>query len=156
MPLTFAPRPRPRSGSAHSGGHGGGSCGSQRRCAVSIEALLRLPSTKSGGGRRAADSTTEWGRDDAQAARLAVASQVQPVFPDSLGGWCDPSYVRRAWRQVRDEVRMDGLVSPMIRKTVTSFLDDADVSTRKINDQLGHAKVRMTQDRYLGRKLTDR
>ena len=27
-------------------------------------------------------------------------------------------------------------------------------STRKISDQLGHARVSMTQDRYLGRKLT--
>jgi integrase len=30
------------------------------------------------------------------------------------------------------------------------------VSTRKISDQLGHAKISMTQDRYLGRRLTDR
>ena len=51
---------------------------------------------------------------------------------------------------------MDGLVSHMLRKTVASFLDDADVSTRKISDQLGHAKASITKDRYLGRKLTDR
>jgi integrase len=30
------------------------------------------------------------------------------------------------------------------------------VSTRKISDQLGHSKISMTQDRYLGRRLTDR
>lgn len=51
---------------------------------------------------------------------------------------------------------MDGLVSHTLRKTVASFLDDGEVSTRKISDQLGHSKVSMTQDRYLGRKLTDR
>jgi len=39
---------------------------------------------------------------------------------------------------------------------VESFLDDANVSTHKISDQLGHAKVSMTQDRYLGRRITDR
>ncbi len=39
---------------------------------------------------------------------------------------------------------------------MASFLDDAAVSTRKISDQLGHSEVSMTQDRYLGRKLTDR
>ena len=44
----------------------------------------------------------------------------------------------------------------VLRKAVASFLDDANVSTRKISDQLGHAKVSMTQDRYLGRRLTDR
>ena len=47
-------------------------------------------------------------------------------------------------------------MSHTLRKTVASFLDDADVSTRRISDQLGHAKVSMTQDRYLGRRLTDR
>ena len=30
------------------------------------------------------------------------------------------------------------------------------MSTRRISDQLGHAKVSMTQDCYLGRRLTDR
>jgi hypothetical protein len=35
-------------------------------------------------------------------------------------------------------------------------LDDAQVSTRKISDQLGHSNVSMTQDKYLGRRLTDR
>lgn len=49
---------------------------------------------------------------------------------------------------------MEGLVSHMLRKTVASFLDDADVSTRKISDQLKHSKISMTQDRYLGRKRT--
>ena len=29
-------------------------------------------------------------------------------------------------------------------------------ATRQISDQLGHSTVSMTQDRYLGRKLTDR
>jgi len=43
-----------------------------------------------------------------------------------------------------------------LRKTVASFLDDAAVPARKISDQLGHARVSMTQDHYLGRKLTDR
>ena len=47
-------------------------------------------------------------------------------------------------------------VSHTLRKTVASFLDDADVSTRRISDQLGHSKISMTQDWYLGRKLTDR
>jgi integrase len=35
-------------------------------------------------------------------------------------------------------------------------LDDAEVSARKIAAQLGHSKVGTTQDRYLGRRLTDR
>ena len=88
--------------------------------------------------------------------RLVIAAEVQPVFPDTLGGWRDPSDVRRVWREVGDQVAMDGLVSHTLRKTVASFLADSDVSARKISDQLGHARVSTTQDRYLGRKLTDR
>lgn len=88
--------------------------------------------------------------------RLAIAPGVRPVFTDSLGGWRDPSNVRRIWRKVRDAAGIDGLVSHTLRKTVASFLDDAAVPTRKISDQLGHSRVSMTQDRYLGRKLTDR
>ena len=41
-------------------------------------------------------------------------------------------------------------------RRVASVLDDARVPTRKISDQLGHAKVSMTQDHYIGRRLTDR
>ncbi len=88
--------------------------------------------------------------------RRAIGSGVEAVFPDSLGGWRDPTNVRRVWRELRDELAMDGLVTHMLRKTVASFLDDADVSTRRIGDQLGHSEVCMTQDRYLGRRLTDR
>jgi integrase len=88
--------------------------------------------------------------------RLAISPGVEPVFPDSLGGWRDPSNVRRVWREVRSGLALDGLVTYHLRKTVASFLDDAEVPTRKIADQLGHSKVSMTQDRYLGRRLTDR
>jgi integrase len=88
--------------------------------------------------------------------RAAIGAGVEPVFPDSLGGWRDPANVRRVWRELRDELEMTGLVSHHTRKTVATFLDDAQVSTRKISDQLGHSNVSMTQDKYLGRRLTDR
>jgi integrase len=96
------------------------------------------------------------GGRDVEAPRLAIGPSVEAVFPDSLGNWRDPSNVRRVWREVRDELELEGFVSHTLRKTVASFLDDAGVSTRKISDQPGHAKVSMTQDRYLGRRLTDR
>jgi len=35
-------------------------------------------------------------------------------------------------------------------------LADANVSTRKISDQVSHSKISMIQNRYLGRKLTER
>jgi integrase len=37
-------------------------------------------------------------------------------------------------------------------KTAATEMDRAGLSARQIADQLGHAKVSMTQDRYLGRR----
>jgi integrase len=118
--------------------------------------LLRLPSTKSGQKGERLVPLPSWAMIMLKRRRLAIGPGVEAVFPDSLGGWRDPSNVRKVWRQVRNGLEMDGLVSHMLRKTVASFLDDSNVSTRKISDQLGHSNIRMTQDRYLGRKLTDR
>jgi integrase len=118
--------------------------------------LLRLPSTKTGESGERLVPLPSWAITMLKRRRLATASTVQPVFPDSLGGWRDPSNVRQVWRQVRDDAGIDGLVSHTLRKTVATFLDDAAVPTRKISDQLGHSRISMTQDHYLGRKLTDR
>lgn len=118
--------------------------------------LLRLPSTKSGEKGERLIPLPAWAVDMLRRRRAAIGDDTEPVFPDSLGGWRDPSNVRRAWREARDKAEMDGLVSHTLRKTVASFLDDAHLPVRKISDQLGHARVSMTQDRYLGRRLTDR
>ncbi len=118
--------------------------------------LLRLPSTESGKRGDRIVPLPEWAVDMLRERRAVIGPGAEPVFPDSLGGWRDPNNVRRAWREVRDQLAMDGLVTHTLRKTVASFLDDANVTTRRISDQLGHAQVSMTQDRYLGRRLTDR
>ena len=118
--------------------------------------LLRLSSTKSGRSGERLVPLPSWAMTMLKRRRLAIGPGVEAVFTDTLGGWRDPSNVRRVWREVRDELEMEGLVSHTMRKTVATFLDDADVSTRRISDQLGHSKVSMTQDRYLGRRLTDR
>lgn len=118
--------------------------------------LLRLPSTKSSRKGERLVPVPSWGLTMLKRRRLAIGPGVKAVFPDSLGGWRDPANVRRVWRQVRDDAELDGLVSHTLRKTVASFLDDANVTVREISDQLGHSKISMTQDRYLGRRLTDR
>ena len=118
--------------------------------------LLRLPSTKSGEDGERLIPVPSWAISMLRRRRALIGASVEPVFPDAIGGWRDPSNVRRVWREVRDEAEMTGLVSHTLRKTVASFLDDANVSARKISDQLGHARVSMTQDKYLGRKITDR
>ena len=118
--------------------------------------LLRLPSTKTGRRGERLIPLPSWAMTMLKRRRLAIGPDVEAVFPDSLGGWRHPSNVRRIWRQVRETLELDGLVTHTLRKIVATFLDDADVSTRRISDQLGHAKVSMTQERYLGRRLTDR
>jgi integrase len=118
--------------------------------------LLRLPSTKTGESGERLIPLPSWAMTMLERRRLAIASGVQPVFPEFLGSWHDPSNVRRVWRQVRDDAGIKGLVSHTLPKTVTSFLDDAAVPTRKISDQLRHSRVSTTQDHYLRRKLTDR
>jgi integrase len=117
--------------------------------------LLRLPSTKSGEKGERMVPLPAWGVAMLRRRRAVIGRHIEPVFPDSLGGWRDPSNVRRVWREVRDELSMEDVVSHMLRKTVASYLDNK-VTTRKISDQLGHARVSMTQDHYLGRRLTDR
>jgi integrase len=107
--------------------------------------LLRLPSTKSGESGERLIPLPSWAMIMLKRRRLAIAPEVQPLFPDSLGGWRDPSNVRRVWRRVRDDAGSEGLVSHTLRKTVASVLDDAAVPTRKISDQLGHSKVSMTR-----------
>jgi len=120
------------------------------------QGLLRLPSTKTGRqGERLVPLPT-WAVDMLKVRRSTLPRGIEPVFPDALGSWRDPNNVRRVWRDMRQELPVEGLVSHTLRKTVASFLDDAQVSTRKISDQLGHAQMSMTQDRYLGRRLTDR
>lgn len=40
------------------------------------------------------------------------------------------------------------------RKTVATFLDNGGLSARVVADQLGHARISMTQDVYMGRHVT--
>jgi integrase len=42
----------------------------------------------------------------------------------------------------------------VFRKACATILDENELSAREIADQLGHVKVSMTQDNYLGRRLT--
>jgi integrase len=72
-----------------------------------------------------------------------------PVFPDALGGWRDPANIRRNLRDARGE--FDWITSHAFRKTAASRLADAGVPTRQIADQLGHSRVSITQDSYMGR-----
>lgn len=79
-----------------------------------------------------------------------------PVFPDSLGGFRDPSNTRRDLRQARGSDGFAWVTSHVFRKTAATVLDEAGLSARLVADQLGHARPSMTQDVYLGRRAVSR
>jgi len=89
----------------------------------------------------------------ARASDLVLALGSVPVFPDTRGGWRDPSNTQRSFRFARGE--FDWVSSHTFRKTAATFLDASGLPARLIADQLGHAQVSLTQDVYLARKVVD-
>jgi integrase len=86
----------------------------------------------------------------ARRARLGVTGG--PVFPDSLGGYRDRNNVGAAFRRVRTGTGFEWVTPHTFRKTVATLLDSKGASARMIADQLGHSRVSMTQDVYMGRR----
>lgn len=87
--------------------------------------------------------------------RRAESNGDGPVFPDSLGGFRDRNNVERDFRAVRKGTAFEWVVPHTYRKTVATVLDGDGLSARFIADQLGHSRVSMTQDFYLGRRPVD-
>ncbi len=87
--------------------------------------------------------------------RRAVVVTEGPVFPDALGGYRDTQNVERAFRAVRDGTEFAWVVPHTYRKTVATLMDRGGLSARTIADQLGHSRISMTQDVYLGRREVD-
>src|SRR5215218_5069136 len=64
----------------------------------------------------------------------------EPVFPDSDGGWRDPSNTSRALRQARGSAGFSWVTTHVFRKTAATILDEAGFSARVVADQLGHSR----------------
>ncbi|OCB41037.1 integrase [Mycobacterium malmoense] len=73
------------------------------------------------------------------------------IFPSSAGTCRDPDNFDKQWRKVRNALGVPDVTSHSFRKSVATMIDDAGLSARIGADQLGHAKVSMTQDRYMRR-----
>ncbi len=86
-----------------------------------------------------------------RARRVRLGAFEGPVFADSLGGWRDRSNVGKAFRRVRGGSDFEWVKTHPYRKTVATLLDQSGATARMIADQLGHSRVSMTQDVYLGR-----
>lgn len=73
------------------------------------------------------------------------------IFPSTAGTWRDPNNFGKQWRTVREDLGVPEVTTHSFRKTVATLIDDSGLSARIGADQLGHAKVSMTQDRYMSR-----
>lgn len=77
----------------------------------------------------------------------------EAAFPAPLGTLRDPSNTAGHLRKVFDAAGYPWVTSHVYRKTVATLMDEAGLSARAAADQLGHAKVSMTQDIYMGRRV---
>jgi integrase len=84
--------------------------------------------------------------------RLLTCSAAGPLFPDSIGGWRDPSNTSRDLREARGSNQFAWVPSHVFRKTCATILDESELTAREIADQLGHEKVSIAQASYLGRR----
>jgi integrase len=75
------------------------------------------------------------------------------VFTAPMGGLRDPSNTQADLRVVFAAAGYGWVTSHVYRKTVATLMDHAGLTARQAADQLGHAKVSMTQDNYFGRKV---
>lgn len=80
-----------------------------------------------------------------------------PVFPSSEGTWRDPSNTGRQFRAARERAGFDWLTTHAFRKTAATVMDEGGLTAREIADHIGHSRISMTQDVYMGRRVaTDR
>jgi integrase len=89
-------------------------------------------------------------------SRRAQVEGDGPVFPDRRGGFRDRNNVASAYRKVRKGTPYEWVTPHTYRRTVATLLDGGGASARLIADQLGHSRVSMTQDYYMGRKSVGR
>ena len=113
--------------------------------------LIRMDETKTASGHRtlplprfAIETLTE-------RRALPYLGEQDLIFPSTAGTLRDPNNFGRLWRTVRDELGVPEVTTHSFRKTVATLIDDQGLSARIGADHLGHAKVSMTQDRYMAR-----
>lgn len=56
---------------------------------------------------------------------------------------------------MRSGTAFEWVVPHTYRKTVATWMDAEGLSARTIADQLGHSRISMTQDVYMGRRAVD-
>ncbi len=113
--------------------------------------LIRVDETKTAAGRRVIPLPAFAIATLTERRNLPYLGQQTVIFPSTSGTLRDPDNFAGQWRRTRDELGVPDISSHSFRKTVATLIDDAGLSARIGADHLGHAKVSMTQDRYMTR-----
>ena len=113
--------------------------------------LVRVDETKSVAGLRTIPLPAFAVETLKRRRRRAYLGQQTMIFPSTAGTWRDPDNFGGQWRQARDGLGVPDVTSHSFRKTIATLIDDAGLSARIGADHLGHARVSMTQDRYMSR-----
>ncbi|ODR10130.1 integrase [Mycobacterium sherrisii] len=113
--------------------------------------LIRVDETKTAAGRRVIPLPAFAITALTERRNLPYLGQQSVIFPSTNGTLRDPDNFAGQWRKTRDELGVPDISSHSFRKTVATLIDDAGLSARIGADHLGHAKVSMTQDRYMSR-----
>lgn len=113
------------------------------------QGLIIKPEPKSEAGWRTLELPA-WCVRMLKARKDALGSEL--VFPSTRGTLRDPANVDDMLKDAFTAAGFD-ITSHTLRKTVATLMDEAGLTARAAADQLGHAKVSMTQNTYFGRKV---
>ena len=113
--------------------------------------LVRVDETKTAAGRRSIHLPSFAVATLTKRRKTPFLGQQTVIFPSTSGTLRDPENFSGQWRAARDELGVPDVSSHSFRKTVATLIDDEGLSARIGADHLGHAKVSMTQDRYMSR-----
>ncbi len=113
--------------------------------------LVRIDETKTEAGRRTIPLPSFAVTTLIERRQRPFIGEQSVIFASTTGTLRDPDNFAKQWRQARDELGVPDVTSHSFRKTLATLIDDAGLSARIGADQLGHAQVSMTQDRYMAR-----
>jgi len=75
------------------------------------------------------------------------------LFPAPLGDWRDPSNTQADLRDAATAAGFDRVTSHVLRKTVSTLMGHAGLSSRAATDQPGDASTSMTTDVHFRREV---
>ena len=118
---------------------------------VAGKGLQRIDDTKTAAGKRTIPLPAFAITTLTERRSVPYLGEHPVIFPSTAGTLRDPTNFGKQWRTVRAALGVPEVMMHSFRKTVATLIDDEGLSPRIGADQLGHAKVSMTQDRYMSR-----